>query len=156
MEQKLYNALCKFMELQIKDYVWYYDTPEQRFKYTPKSLWLINPKTGQWVIELEKSGSLWWYLYFYENFQRYFNMEQSDFEKFIKIWVEDVLNRGVSTTGYGAVANHEQVEETLNRGVPTTIQSLKDSPSEVEDVLNRGVYTTWYAKWFGWIRWKMS
>ena len=96
-EPKMLNTLYQFMNHQTKDYVWYYDTPERRFDYTPGSIWLINPETREWVVELKKDGELWWYKGFYLNFQRYFNMEYPDYDKFIKLWVEDVLNRGVST-----------------------------------------------------------
>jgi hypothetical protein len=142
MEQKLYNALCKFMELQIKDYVWYYYTPEQRFEWSPESIWLINPKTEEWVIELGKSGKLWWYWGLYVNFQRYFNMERPDFEKFIKIWVEDVLNRGISTTRTIINTSTNQVEDVLNRGISTTEGTCLNDVDLVEDVLNRGISTT--------------
>lgn len=142
MEQKLYNALCKFMEFQTNDYILYYDTPEQRFEYSSESLWLINPKTKKWVLELKKSGILWWYWDLYVNFQRYFNMERPDFEKFIKIWVEDVLNRGVSTTVIVDYKITCGVEDVLNRGISTTRAGRHFADVEVEDVLNRGISTT--------------
>jgi hypothetical protein len=150
MEQKLYNALCKFMELQIKDYVWYYDTPEQRFEHSPESIWLINPKKKEWILELEKSGKLWWYYVFHKSFHRYFNMELSDFNKFIKIWMEDVLNRGVSTTRFQDSITPSQMEDVLNRGVSTTDERFVRSRGQMEDVLNRGVSTTDYRA----LRWR--
>ena len=116
MEQKEYEVLCGFMEHLTKDYLWYYDTPEKRFEHSPKSIWLINPKTKEWVVELEKEGKLWWYWDFHFNFQRYFNMERSDFEKFIKVWVEDVLNRGVSSTKGVWVWWKVAVQHVLNHG----------------------------------------
>ena len=116
MEQKQYEVLRGFMNHLTKDYNWYYDTPEQRFEYTPESIWLINPETQEWVIEFKKSGVLWWYYDFYINFRRYFNMEESDYEKFIKIWVEDVLNRGVSATVGQKYHHLMEVEDVLNRG----------------------------------------
>ena len=58
---KMLNALYQYMNFLTKDYVWYYDTPEQRFRYDPDSIWLINPKTEEWVLELGKDGKLWWY-----------------------------------------------------------------------------------------------
>ena len=124
MEQKQYEVLCGFMNHLTKGYVWYYDTPENRFKYTPNSIWLINPKTKEWAVELEKEGKLWWSLDFYRNFQRYFNMERPDFESFIKVWMEDVLNRGVSSTA-GHIADHwnDGIEDVLNRGVSSTNQT---------------------------------
>ena len=142
MEQKLYNALCKFMEYQTKDYKWYYDTPEQRFEYTPESIWLINPKTKKWVLELEKGGKLWWYRDFRTNFQKYFNMERSDFEEFIKVWVEDVINRGVSSTSPVRSTKTRPVEDVINRGVSSTAESPPCIHPLVEDVINRGVSTT--------------
>ena len=116
MEQKQYDVLCGFMGHLTKDYLWYYDTPEQRFKWSPGSIWLINPETQEWVIELDKSGRLWWYSNFYVNFKRYFNMEIDEYEKFIKAWVEDVLNRGVALTDGMEVFALDVVEDVLNRG----------------------------------------
>ena len=142
MEQKQYEVLCGFMDHLTKGYNWYYDTPERRFEHSPKSIWLINPKTEEWVVQLEKGGWMWWNWDFYLNFQRYFNMEQSDFERFIKIWVEDVLNRGVSSTAVDAYWTAFQVEDVLNRGVSSTHPIARLSRKEVEDVLNRGVSST--------------
>lgn len=117
MEQKQYDVLCGFMEHLTKDYNWYYDTPEQRFEWSPGSIWLINPETQEWVLELDKGGRLLWYSNFYVNFKRYFNMKSDEYEKFIKAWVEDVLNRGVSSTQYPQNHPQRRVEDVLNRGV---------------------------------------
>ena len=92
----LLKALYQFMNHKIKGYFWYTDTPEDRFGNRPESIWLINPKTKEWVLMLEKNGKLWWSHNFYFNFKRYFNFSEYYFEKFLKIWVEDVLNRKVS------------------------------------------------------------
>ena len=146
MEQKLYNALCKFMEFQTKDCVWYYDTPEQRFERSSESIWLMNPKTKKWVLELRKSRDLCWSYVFYVGFKRYFNMERSDYEKFIKIWVEDVLNWWVSTTGTTYEPMMSKVEDVLNRGVSSMFYYPLENALHTEvlmlDVLNRGVSTT--------------
>ena len=138
MEQKQYEVLRGFMDHLTKGYNWYYDTPELRFEYSPESIWLINPKTEEWVFELEKGGRLLWFHGFYLNFKRYFNMERSDYEKFITIWVEDVLNRGVSTTEVNVAATHFGVEDVLNRGVSATVGQKYHHLMEVEDVLNHG------------------
>ena len=95
-DPKMLNALHQFMNLLTKDYVWYTDTPENRFGNKPESIWLINPKTKEWVLALEKNGKLWWSHNFHFNFKRYFNFSEYYFEKFLKIWVEDVLNRRVN------------------------------------------------------------
>ena len=137
-DPKMLKALYQFMNHQTKDYVWYHDTPEQRFKITSGSIWLVNPETKKWVIQLEKGGGLLWYWDFYLSFKRYFNMERSDFESFIKLWVEDVLNRGVSTTDRSPVAKQSKVEDVLNRGVSTTLVVAGKSEVEVKDVLKNG------------------
>ena len=95
-------------------------TKGYRLYSTPYATWLINPETKEWVVELEKEGRLWWNIDFYLNFERYFNMEMSDYKKFIKIWVEDVLNRGVSSTLPSRRTNRIEVEDVLNRGVSST------------------------------------
>ena len=115
-DEKMFNALYQFMNNQTKNYIWYHDTPEQRFKETPGSIWLINPETKEWIFELKNYGTLWWYWDFYLNFQRYFNMKESDFNRFIKIWVEDVLNREVSSTTTRSWARQSLVEDVLKNG----------------------------------------
>ena len=126
------------MNLLTKDYKWYHDTPEQRFEWTPGSIWLINPETKQWVLQLNKDGNLWWYVGFYRNFQRYFNMERSDYEKFITIWVEDALNRGVSSTTMRSPGTVKWVEDALNRGVSSTSEGSGRMTRTVKDVLKNG------------------
>ena len=115
-EENMLNTLYQYMNFITKDYVWYTDTPEQRFKETPGSIWLINPETQEWILELEKGGKLWWYEDFQLNFKKYFNMEESDYEKFIKLWVEDVLNREVSLTKSVWITPDASVEDVLKNG----------------------------------------
>ena len=92
------KSAYSLMNMITKDYQWYTDTPEQPFKRTPGSIWLINPDTKEWMIELKKSGKLWCNYKTPDIFSKYLNMEHSDFQSFIKIWVEDVLKRGVVST----------------------------------------------------------
>jgi hypothetical protein len=99
-----------------KRYKWYHDTPEQPFYYTPGSIWLINPETEKWMLELEKSGELWYYTKTSDSFSKYLNMEQSYFELFIKIWVEDALKRGVVSTNPVLSRSSKPVEDALKKG----------------------------------------
>ena len=114
---KLYELSSNMMDNLTKDCLWYFDTPKQRFEYTPESIWLINPETKEWVLELEKNESLWYYGKIYPTFRKYFNMEESDFKLFIKLWVEDALKRGVSTTLPAGYQDGVKVEDALKRGV---------------------------------------
>jgi hypothetical protein len=50
----------------------------------------------------------------------WFKEELSVFEQLITMWVEDVLNRGVSTTKWIWIERMRKVEEVLKRGVSTT------------------------------------
>jgi len=104
------------MNMITKGYHWYYDTPEQPFEYTVGSIWLINPKTKQWMLELKISGRLYYHFEARDSFYKYFPMTDSDFESFIKIWVEDALEREVvSPTVIGSVWS-AMIETVLERG----------------------------------------
>jgi hypothetical protein len=143
LDPKVISAAYKMMDNLTKDYLWYFDTPERRFKYTSESIWLINPNTKNWVLEFDKSGKLLYYYEIYLTFRKYFNMEFSDFESFIKLWVEDALKRGVSTTKFQVNAWADQVEDALKRGVSTTrCKYCRLRSTGVEDALKRGVSTT--------------
>jgi hypothetical protein len=98
LKPALIKAFYGFMEMEKQGYEIYTDTPENRFKHSPESIWIVNPKTKEWVIGLKKSGELFYYYKFYENFSTWFNEGQSVFEQLITMWVEDVFNREVSTT----------------------------------------------------------
>jgi len=116
LNQKIIDTASKLLENKAKDYLWYTDTPEQPFEYSEGSIWLINPETGEWILELEKSGVLW---YCYETpviFSKYLNMGKSDFQSFIKIWVEDALKRVVASTRWCCRFGHREVEDALKNG----------------------------------------
>ena len=97
LKPALIKAFYGFMEMEKQGYEIYTDTPENRFKHSPESIWIVNPKTKEWVIGLKKSGELFYYYKFYENFSTWFNEGQSVFEQLITMWVEDVFNREVLT-----------------------------------------------------------
>ena len=139
---RLYESAREWFDLELQYYVWYFDTPEQRFKYTSGSIWLINPNTKEWAFELTKSGHLWYFHYIKNDFLELFPINDIEFEEIVKLWVEDTLKSGASTTGCsGWNANH-WVEDTLKSGVSTTRASLDSSTRRVEDVLKSGVSTT--------------
>jgi hypothetical protein len=104
------------MNMITKGYQWYHDTPEKPFEYTEGSIWLINPDTKEWMLELKKSGKSRYYEKTLETFYKYLNMGVSEFESFIKIWVEDVLKRGVITTNGRVVQASIEVKDVLKRG----------------------------------------
>ena len=132
------NAGYSLMNMITKGYHWYHDTPKQPFEYTEGSIWLINPDTKEWMLELKNSGDLWYYYKTPDSFSKYLNMEESDFESFIKIWVEDVLKRRVvSTDGLGHRGD-ELVEDVLKRRVVSTTSDDDSCIPSVKDALKNG------------------
>jgi hypothetical protein len=117
LKPALIRAFYGFMEMEMEGYEMYMDTPENRFRYTHGSIWIVNPNTKEWFIELKKSGELWYYNGVYDNFLNWFNEEQSVFEQLITMWVEDVLKRGVSTTSSWDGDRWSQVEDVLKKGI---------------------------------------
>jgi len=117
LKPALIRAFYGFMEMEMEGYEMYMDTPENRFRYTHGSIWIVNPNTKEWFIELKKSGELWYYNGVYYNFLMWFKEERSVFEQLITMWVEDVLKRGVSTTHTPLSFWDERVEDVLKRGI---------------------------------------
>jgi hypothetical protein len=133
LNENTIKSSYKLMEMITKGYQWY---------STPYGTWLINPDTKKWMLELGKSGDLWYYYKMSDTFSNYLNMKRSDFESFIKVWVEDVLKRGVISTD--GVREHVlgMVEDVLKRGVVSTEQEKMQPVEWVEYVLKRGVVLT--------------
>jgi hypothetical protein len=104
------------MNILTKGYHWYHDTPEQPFEITPGSIWLINPETEKWMLEFQKDGHLWYKYKTPDTFSKYLNMEKSNFQSFIKIWVEDALKIGVVLTQETARSRRWGVEDVLKNG----------------------------------------
>ena len=116
LNQKIIDASSKLMDTLTKRYYWYHDTPEQPFEYTEGSIWLINSETGQWMLVLEKPGFLWYYNGITDTFFKYLNMKYPDFDSFIKIWVEDNLQREVVLTGGLPMTLDGKVVDVLENG----------------------------------------
>lgn len=116
LNQKIIDSASKLMEMITEDYQWYHDTPEQPFEYSEGSIWLINPKTKEWILVLEKSGDLWYYNGIMDTFFKYLNMKYSDLDSFIKIWVEDNLQKEVVLTGGLPMTLDGKVEDVLKNG----------------------------------------
>ena len=117
LKPALIRAFYGFMEMEMGGYNIYVDTPENRFRYNPESIWIINPKTKGWIIGLLKSGTLWYYGPLYDNFLNWFNEERSVFEQLIRMWVEDVLKRGVLIARRFAHPRFTKVDDVLNIGI---------------------------------------
>jgi hypothetical protein len=110
------KSAYSLMKMITKGYYWYTDTPEQPFKYTPNTIWLINPDTEEWMLRFDEYGGLWYYDNTRVSFSKYMNMEEYDFESFIKIWVQDVLKREVVNIWWSIEYLPYRVEDVLKNG----------------------------------------
>lgn len=90
MNKNKINKLTNMLKTVTKGCVWYHDTLERTFETSPYSHWLINPKTKQWVFELDMAG----HLFYFHKLPETMGIKQSDFESIIKMWVEKELKVG--------------------------------------------------------------
>ena len=122
VDPKLLTAFYQYMNFLTKDYVWYTDAPGKRFEYTsPNSIWLFHPKTKEWVFHLYYGGEMWCnsdlFFKFQRDVKRYFNMEEPYFEWFLRLWVEDVVNRKVHKLTIISGDGTKEVEDALKNGI---------------------------------------
>jgi len=120
----------------------YEDLKNAEIIHFQNSIWFIDREKKYWYLEYQKSGHLWWRYDFFTNFFRLFSLEQSEFERVIAEWVEEVLNSRVNTTVCNRYRQMEGVEEVLNSRVNTTKFDRSRLNRSVEEVLNSRVNTT--------------
>jgi len=106
------------------------------------SIWFIDRENEHWYFEYEKSGTLWWRYYFFEDFFKIFSLESNVYQSIISEWVEEILNHKVETTSRGSAFDSALVEEILNHKVKTTFRAHFLFCGKVEEVLNHKVETT--------------
>lgn len=68
-----------------------------RIYYNEKlsSYWWINPDKKDWIFEMEKSGTLWWYYPWGEKFKTLLSLDDIEFKNIIETYVNITLNLGV-------------------------------------------------------------
>lgn len=60
------------------------------------SYWWINPDTKEWRFEMEKTGTLWWYYSWGENFKNTLALSEKEFTDIIESYVKMTLNLGIN------------------------------------------------------------
>jgi len=106
------------------------------------SIWFIDREKKYWYLQYKKSGFLWWRYKFFTIFFLLFSLKQSEYERVIVDWVEEVLNSKVNSTKMRLMPGQQLVEEVLNSKVNSTNSSNLVLNKRVEDVLNFKVYAT--------------
>jgi hypothetical protein len=104
-----------------------------------KSIWFIDRANKYWYFELEKSGKLWWRYEFFTDFFPIFCLGVNEFQPLLSEWVENILNRGVSTTGDWSADRLNPVENILNREVNTTTSFSERLIPSVEGIFDSNV-----------------
>jgi hypothetical protein len=118
------KSAYNLMDMITEGYHWYHDTPEQPFKFSKGSIWLINPKTKEWSFQLGKEGILWYSYHAIEvTFYRYFGITQEQIKLIVTTWAGDNLGIELSPMKCGS------------RHFPDTKVTPKNA---VKDVLKRG------------------
>ena len=106
------------------------------------NIWLIFTETKEWVLELKKTGRLWYNYYFFRNLFNYISMDVIENQYYITRWVEDVLQNGVKNTSLACKHDNLLVEDVLQNGVKNTLNIKAVEYLTVEDVLQNGVKNT--------------
>ena len=88
--------------------------------YHNGSVWLIFTDEKKWVIELTEEGTLWYNLYFFQDYFKYVSLDVVENQHYITEWVESTIQNGVrSTKGEGSILGGI-VESTIQNGVRST------------------------------------
>ena len=81
-------VLTKFLQ-EFRGYRIYYND-------SLNSYWWINPNTKEWRFEMEKTGTLWWYYSWGENFKNTLALSEKEFKDIIESYVKMTLNLGIN------------------------------------------------------------
>ena len=109
--------------------------------YNPqfKSWWWIKPETKEWRFEFKKTGSLYWYYGWGDNFKMKYSLDDSEFEEIISRYVEHTIQNGVVDTCNCGFCRRISVEDTLRSGVFHTAHLCSPLGDRVEHTLENGV-----------------
>jgi len=144
LNQKVIDAAYKLMEYKTKEYLWYTDTPEKPFIYSEGSVWLINPETKEWFLEIKKTGDMNYFYDKFDNFHIYLNMKRSEFEMVLKNWVEDILEKKIYSTTETWMSYQSIIKKISNKNVVKYELEYVSYKEDIADVLEKGIVVSFY------------
>jgi len=102
-------------------------------------IWLIFTDENEWIIKLNKEGTLLYRYNFFNIIFKYLSLNVVENKHYITEWVEDTIKNGVKYTvfflnKYGAV-----VEDTIKNGVKYTQLEIASFQHQVKDTIKNGV-----------------
>jgi len=80
------------------------------------SLWLIFTDDKEWVIKLNKEGSLLYNYDFFNSVFKYLSLDVVENQRYITEWVEDTIQNGVKYTSQRVSWWFVKVEDTIQNG----------------------------------------
>jgi hypothetical protein len=102
------------------------------------SLWLIFTDDKEWVIKLNKEGSLLYNYDFFNSVFKYLSLDVDENQHYIIEWVEDTIKNGIKYT-VGSGANMKFfVEDTIKNGVKYFTYSSLLFMKPVENTVKKG------------------
>ncbi len=87
-------------------------------------IWLIFNDENEWIIKLNKEGTLLYNYYFFNIIFKYLSLDVVENQHYITEWVEDTIKNGVKSTQACAITRFLQVEDTIKNG--TKIGNIKN------------------------------
>jgi hypothetical protein len=110
------------------------------------SLWLIFTDDKEWVIKLNKEGSLLYNKDFFNSVFKYLSLDVVENQRYITEWVEDTIQNGVKYTTPVSIKYGDSVEDTIQNGVRSTLDLKKYPEKYVEDTIQNGIKQTKQAR----------
>jgi hypothetical protein len=107
------------------------------------SVWFIFTDKKEWVIELDKTGDLWFNYDFFTNIFKYLSIETLHNKHYITEWVENAIQNVVKNTTGLVKSGFDIVEDTLQNGVKNTLGQGHNIPGLIEDTIQNGVKNTY-------------
>jgi len=79
-------------------------------------IWLIFTDDKEWVIKLNKEGTLWYNYNFFNSIFKYLSLDVVENQHYIIEWVEDTIQNGVKHTHQSKIRTKPAVEDTVKKG----------------------------------------
>ena len=101
-------------------------------------IWLIFTDENEWIIKLNKKGTLLYRHKFFNIIFKYLSLDVIENQHYITKWVEDTIKNGVKYTESRTYTVNSWVEDTIKNGVKYTFANWQVMAKSVEDTIKNG------------------
>jgi hypothetical protein len=102
-------------------------------------IWLIFTDENEWIIKLNKEGTLLYGYKFFNIIFKYLSLDVVENQHYITEWVEDTIKNGVKYTQLEIASFQHQVKDTIKNGVKNTLADGRTYAHHVEDTIQNGI-----------------